>query len=103
MGVQSNKEQLKKKIHINDTIIRVNSERIGNDVSALQSPTRPLYIQFARGVSVEVIEDDDETTEYYTGEELTNKEGIPKRTGIDNSDIESFDGDESIDSQRRRT
>ena len=33
-----NKEKLKKKIHINDTIIRVNSERVGNDLSALQSP-----------------------------------------------------------------
>ena len=29
---------------------------------------------------------------------MTTNEGIPKRTGIDNSNIESFDRDESIDS-----
>ena len=49
-------------------------------------------------MSVEVIGDEDETTEYYTDEELTNNEGTPKRTGINDSDIESFDRDESIDS-----
>ena len=93
-----NDEKLKKKIQTNDTIIRVNSKRIGNDVSALQSTIRPLYIEFARVVSVEVIEDDDETIEDHTDEELTNNEDLPKRTGIDNSDIGSSDGDESIDS-----
>ena len=54
--------------------------------------------EFSRTVSVEVIEDEDEITEYYTDEEMTNSEGIPTRTGINNSDIGSFDGDESIDS-----
>ena len=47
-------------------------------------------------VSVEVIED--EETEYYTeDEELMNSEDIPNETGINNNDIESFDGDESLD------
>ena len=83
-----NMEELKKRIHINDTIIAVNGERVGNDLSALRSPNRPLCIQLSRTVSVEIIED--ETTEYYTDEEWTNGGDIPKGTGIDNSDIESL-------------
>ena len=47
-------------------------------------------------MAVEVIED--ETIEYYTDEELMNSEDIPNETGIDNSDIESFDGNESMES-----
>ena len=33
-----NNEKLKKKIQINNIIIRVNNERVGNDLSILQSP-----------------------------------------------------------------
>ena len=78
-------EELKNCIQINDTIIAVNDERVGNDLSALQSVNRPLCIQFSRTVSIEVIED--KTTEYYTDEEWTNGGDIPKGTGIDNNDI----------------
>ena len=49
-------------------------------------------------MSVEVIKDEKEITAYYTDKEWTNSKGIPARTGIDNSDIGSTDGDESIDS-----
>merc|ERR1712238_248992 len=90
-----NMEILKKKIQINDTISVKNGERVGNDISALQSPNRPLYIEFSRTGSVEVIED--ERIEYYSDEELMNSEGIPNETGIDNSDIELFDGNESTE------
>ena len=47
-------------------------------------------------MSVKVIED--EATEYYTDEELMNSEDIPNETGINNSDIDSFDGDDSMES-----
>ena len=47
-------------------------------------------------MSVKVIED--EATEYYTDEELMNSEDIPNETGIKNSDIDSFDGDDSMES-----
>ena len=96
MGDQSKHGKLKRKIQINDTIIVVNGERVGNDLSTLQSPKRPLCIEFSRTVSVEVIKD--EATEYYTDEELTNSEDIPNETGINNSNIESFDRGDSMES-----
>ena len=92
----TNTESLKKKIQVKDIIRTINGKRVGDTLSAIQSSVRPMYIEFVRMVSVEVLED--EATECYTDEEGRNSEDIPNNTGIINSDIESVNGGESMDS-----
>ena len=60
--------KLKKKIRINDIISSVNNEKVGNNLKFIQSPVRPLYVEFTRNVQVEIIEDEEEEgkTEYNT-------------------------------------
>ena len=91
-----NTESLKKKIQVKDIIRTINGKRVGDNLSTIQSPVRPMYIKFVRMVSVEVLED--KATEYYTDEEWMNSEEIPGDTGINNSDIESVGEGESMDS-----
>ena len=111
-----NIEELKNSIHIKDTIIAVNNERVGNDLSALRSSKRPLCIRFSRIVSIhgmeeetvarvtgqQAIEDETADNEYYTDEEWTNGGDIPKGTGIDNSDIESITTNETEENGNNR-
>ena len=54
-----------------------------------------MYIEFARKVSVEVL--DNEAIEYYTDEKWMNDKEIPDDTGINNSDIESGGEGELMD------
>ena len=90
-----NTKKLKKKIQVKDIIRAINGERVGNGLSALQSPVQPMYIEFSRMVLVKLLED--EATEYYTDEEGRDSEDISNNTCINNSDIESFDGEESME------
>ena len=62
-----NKEELKKKIQVNDIIRSINNVLVGNKLLAIKSSVQPMYIEFVRKVSVKVL--DDEITKYYTDEE----------------------------------
>ena len=94
-----NNEELGQVIQVNDIIRKVNSVRVGNQLAAIQSSVRPMYIEFVRKESVKGL--DEKRVEYSTDEEWTDDEKIPVDTGINNSDIEGVRDEESMDSTER--
>ena len=102
--------ELKHSIHIKDTVIAVNNERVGNDLSALRSSKQPVCIQFSRTVSTirrmeeetvarepgqQEIEDEIADKEYNINEECMSGGDIPKGTGVNNSNVESMTTNET--------
>ena len=49
--VKINTDTLKRKIQVKDIISVINGERVGDDLTILQSPQRPMYIEFTRLLS----------------------------------------------------